>query len=639
MVHDVVFQIPSVQIGHHRSHSHSSTSPNRAIYDLGSGGLSNSHLTNHQAHLYKSNSLRSTYSGPPGSNRRLGGMSGHSHTQSMYMLDSPPDSATSTLHPGSAWNDSLSSPISPTDAEAAHSHLGHGPFGHESQSQLGHGERGQGQDGDGMTTAAMLRRHQSLQQGYGKSHRVADRLARSQAILAIENRTPVAGDSGGSGGGKRSTTMEEPPTSPIGRSAWSNAAVGYDGNDGWEELSQLKQRQQAAQSSQSGQGQSPGGVYAGQGAGRNGQPGVNMNDMDPVRRLRLIQAMEAMQLGSEMMAPPRSASADVTHNPAPGVAVSQGGNFHEYGQNRAYGSAAIAQGAYGMNLGPVISLNGIGAFEPPQQNDFNGHQDYASPPLHTSIQDSQNMSGYPQMGYGGQPGFPQQGMPMHQAYNQGGNYYGQPNQYPSTSIPGGQGASNLNYNQNFHGGLSTQSDPMQIQQMQRQMYTPSHIMSPQLTGPARPSSAGQNYPKSAPAGGGMASNQAVSIPPEIAEAAAREVREMIEKRGLNSPNLDCEVPDVSQSLCDTTSSTDSLLIIVVCRMVSTRPDTLSSSRLRKTMSKSRSSTRFGVVPISGINVWTRRSTRLKDRSTCSFPSMGREYRRYPRKPFPPPWLN
>jgi hypothetical protein len=470
----------------------------------------------------------------------------------MYMLDSPPDSATSTLHPGSAWNDSLSSPISPTDAEAAHSHLGHGPFGHESQSQLGHGERGQGEDGEGMTAAAaMLRRHQSLQQGYGKSHRVADRLARSQAILAIENRTPVAG---GSGGGKRSTTMEEPPTSPIGRSAWSNAAVGYDGNDGWEELSQLKQKQQAAQAQQPGQGQSPGGAYAGQGAGRNGQPGVNMNDMDPVRRLRLIQAMEAMQLGTEMMAPPRTASADITPNPASGVASSQGDNLHDYSQTRAYGSAAIAQGAYGMNLGPVINLNGVGAFEPQTQNDFYRHQDYASSPLHASIQDGQNMPGYSQMGYGGQLGFPQQGMPMHQAYDQGGNYYGQTNQYPLTSVPGGQGVTSMNYNQNFYGGLSTQSDPMQIQQMQRQMYTPPpHVVSPQLTGPARPSSAGQNYPKSAPVGAGMTSNQAVNIPPEIAEAAAREVREMIEKRGLNSANLDCEVPDVSRSRCDPTT--------------------------------------------------------------------------------------
>ena len=489
---------------------------------------------------------------------------------------------------------------------------------------MGHGERGQGEDGEGMTAAAMLRRHQSLQQGYGKSHRVADRLARSQAILAIENRTPAAGGSGGSGSGTRSNTMEEPPTSPIGRSAWSNAAVGYDGNDGWEELSQLKQRQQAAQM-QPGQGQSPGGAYGGQAAGRNGQPGVNMSDRDPVRRLRLIQAMEARQLGTEMMAPPRTVSADVAPGSASGIASSQVDDLHDPGQTRAYGSAAIAQGAYGVNFGPVINLNGVGSFEPQPPNDFYQHRDYASAPLHTSIQDGQNMPGYAQMGYGGQPGFPQQGMPMHQAYTQGGNYYGQPNQYPSTSVTGGQGVPNMNYNQPYYGGgLSTQSDPMQIQQMQRQMYTPpAHILSPQLTGPARPSSAGQNYPKSAPVGGGMASNQAVNIPPEIAEAAAREVREMIEKRGLNPANLDCEVPDVSQSwILDSTCLSQPLM--TVYRIPFTRPDTLSSSRLRKTMFRNRSSTKSGVAPTLEISVWTRRSTRLKDRFTCSFPSMDRE---------------
>jgi hypothetical protein len=97
-------------------------------------------------------------------------------------------------------------------------------------------------------------------------------------------------------------------------------------------------------------------------------------------------------------------------------------------------------------------------------------------------------------------------------------------------------------------GLSAQSDPMQMQQMQRQTYgQPPHMLSPQSTGPARPPSAGHAYPKSAPITGSHNAGASVNIPPEIAEAAAREVREMVEKRGLNPAVFDCEVAEVSRA--------------------------------------------------------------------------------------------
>lgn len=493
----------------------------------------------------------------------------------MYHLESPPASATSsnsnsTLHPyGGGWNDL--SPISPTEAEA-HSHLGHGPFPHQQQYQGGSSGLGAGGtsllgdvggDGTGEEgAAALLRRHQSLQQGYGKSHRVADRLARSQAILAIENRT---GTSAGQQQpqqqqerererSNQGTSLDVPPTSPIGRSAWSNAAVGYDGNDGWDELNQLKQRQ--AQ-----QGQSPGsGQPQGQGQGQTqarGQQRGGLDDMDPVRRLRLLQAMEAMQLGSEMIAPPGStpglmaAPAGLAGLATASTIESQLGDSiqatydHSQGHShtRSYGSAAIAQGAYGTPFGTVDGMNAsVAAYDRQlgqvsHGNDFYQRQDYASasPQLQQGPMNAQ--PGFVQMGYGNQPGYSV--LPSNSGYNASGPYYAQGGM-PVTGVS--PAANSL---PNYY-GLSAQSDPMQLQQMQRQAHVQqAHMLSPQNTGPGRPPSAGHAYPKSAPIAGSQNIGPAVHIPPEIAEAAAREVREMVEKRGLNPAVFDCEVAEVS----------------------------------------------------------------------------------------------
>ncbi|KAK8854707.1 hypothetical protein IAR55_003446 [Kwoniella newhampshirensis] len=72
---------------------------------------------------------------------------------------------------------------------------------------------------------ADLKRHQSLTQGYGTSNRVRDRLERSPAVLNMEQREEV----------RRRTDVrpdakeEEPPTSPIGPSLWSNSVRPDDG--------------------------------------------------------------------------------------------------------------------------------------------------------------------------------------------------------------------------------------------------------------------------------------------------------------------------------------------------------------------------------------------------------------------------
>lgn len=521
--------------------------------------LSVPHLSRH-SHLFKSNSLRSTYSDAP---------RGHTHSQSMSYQESPPSSATPTsaFYPHHGGNDSL--PVSPTEAEA-HSHLGHG-FPHRQQPYLGSGF-GQGgtgaYDGAEEGTAAMLKRHQSLQQGYGKSHRVADRLARSQAILAVGDRTSV---------------MDVPPTSPIGRNAWSSAAAE---DDGWNDFQQ-------GRSSIGVQGiETPGELRVG------GQPGTNsrVEEMDPVRRLRLLQAMEAMQLGSEMVAPAEPKSGLL---PSPGLASSavfgsSAGVGDSYDQPRAYGSAAIAQGAYGAVFGAPSMSPGYGMESQHTPSDFYAHQDYA-PANFALQQDPRFRPGYANVGYANQH-----------------NYQISPS--PSFNPGPYQGFA---HGMNDHIGAGPPGHSEQYRSRQNQQH--GYGRSPYALTPQTIRSADVN-PKVPLVGSGQKLAPAVDIPPEIAEAAAKEVREMVEKRGLNPAVFNCEVADVSPvaGIIAARTRTDSSRWFYVGRLA-----TLSSNRSPRTTYRNRSSMRSGAVPISAISDWTRRSTRRGVRSTCSFPSTAR----------------
>ena len=95
---------------------------------------------------------------------------------------------------------------------------------------------------------ADVKRHQSLNQGYG---RVRERLERVPALLPLEQRQDVLQRLGEPapilpGGHQRKiseATEDEPPLSPIGRSVWSPATVAT-GDDGWSRQNVLQQQQQ-----------------------------------------------------------------------------------------------------------------------------------------------------------------------------------------------------------------------------------------------------------------------------------------------------------------------------------------------------------------------------------------------------------
>ncbi|WVO14378.1 hypothetical protein L204_102011 [Cryptococcus depauperatus] len=85
---------------------------------------------------------------------------------------------------------------------------------------------------------ADVKRHQSLTQGYGSSKRVRERLEKSPSILTLDNR----------GTQKRLDSRlneDEPPTSPIGRSVWSNNPMRTD--DGWAHAPGLRNTSQQLQ--------------------------------------------------------------------------------------------------------------------------------------------------------------------------------------------------------------------------------------------------------------------------------------------------------------------------------------------------------------------------------------------------------
>lgn len=85
-------------------------------------------------------------------------------------------------------------------------------------SHLGHGG------------ASDLRRHQSLNQGYGRAQR--ERLERTNALLSMDHRDDQRQQSRSTDG-----KQEPPPTSPIGPSMWSIQA----GENGWTNLNGLSE--------------------------------------------------------------------------------------------------------------------------------------------------------------------------------------------------------------------------------------------------------------------------------------------------------------------------------------------------------------------------------------------------------------
>ncbi|KAK4687985.1 YTH domain-containing family protein, partial [Tremellales sp. Uapishka_1] len=88
---------------------------------------------------------------------------------------------------------------------------------------------------------ADLKRHQSLTQGYGSSNRVRDRLEKSPALLSLEQREDLNRQINEGAGSK---PVDEPPTSPIGKSVWSPS---QPIDDGWSSRQQLQDAFEAMQ--------------------------------------------------------------------------------------------------------------------------------------------------------------------------------------------------------------------------------------------------------------------------------------------------------------------------------------------------------------------------------------------------------
>ncbi|WVQ71938.1 hypothetical protein IAR50_001480 [Cryptococcus sp. DSM 104548] len=116
-----------------------------------------------------------------------------------------------------------------------------------------------GYDSAMATGPADVKRHQSLNQGYGSHSRVRDRLEKSPSVLTLEGRSSDVRQRLESG----RLVEDEPPTSPVGPSVWSNnPRLG----DGWASA-----------------------------------PGQATNTKNASQQLQ--DAFEAMNLGRKMMAP------------------------------------------------------------------------------------------------------------------------------------------------------------------------------------------------------------------------------------------------------------------------------------------------------------------------------------------------
>lgn len=476
---------------HQRSHSISSPTSGGAVQDLGTA-FQKTHLSD----LYKSNSVRSTYSTFGQSHDPSKRTTGHAHTRSMFSLSPPQSSTFSQAGSQLGWlQDDAADPLSPTAAGDIHSHIGHGQLEH--------------QDTDSETAAAILKRHASLQQGYGRSQRVADRLARSQAVLAVENRINSASRSP-----PHSHALTETPISPIAKSAWSHDVNTSDG-DGWEEFSRQRQHDLTS------------------GDHQNAQARVQLKDMDPDQQARLLRVMKTLQSDDRSSA---------NHTPSSQYEADQ---FRNYSMN----SPRTSTNHRTRPPVPVVDLSADlddplhhqpGLSSGPRQSD----ETSTVPPL---------QGGYPAtLGYTNQPGsvyplgYPQAPYTSYTTPQPYGYTTAtpQPQTYSTLapSLPG------IHQGLNAHPSFGVSNVPYDHSTRHLYNFSPQQPQhQPLLHHHRQPSPQPPHTQRGYGHHAGTVQQPAppVAIPKDIAQAAEREVKEMIERRGLNPTTFDCEVPDVS----------------------------------------------------------------------------------------------
>lgn len=201
---------------------------------------------------------------------------------------------------------------------------------------VGDGYQSQAQRLQSEAQGADVRRHQSLQQGFGHSTKVQERLARSQALLPPEQRTSYIAETEGGGRERERRTSDLSA-----RNVWGTGSrVG--GNDGWAQVD-VAMRARANYtpvnhpSNALGRRETrtpPTGEFQGEMLQDPYQPGL--------QRDSLMQAFQAMQLGNEMLGPvagsdlgPVPALADVYRNSL--MTYGQAGYDADYGYTRALG--------------------------------------------------------------------------------------------------------------------------------------------------------------------------------------------------------------------------------------------------------------------------------------------------------------
>lgn len=181
---------------------------------------------------------------------------------------------------------------------------------------------------------ADVRRHQSLQQGFGHSTKVQERLARSQALLPPEQRTAYGAD--------RESGERERRTSDLSaRNVWGTG-TGVGGNDGWAQVdTAMRARANHTPVNTNAVGRRE----------TRTQPTGEFSEplQDPyqagVQRDSLMQAFQAMQLGNEMLGP-----AVVSEVPAvPNLADVYRSSLMTYGQTNY-----DADYGYPRALGPLV---------------------------------------------------------------------------------------------------------------------------------------------------------------------------------------------------------------------------------------------------------------------------------------------
>lgn len=222
------------------------------------------------------------------------------------------------------------------------------------------------------SSGADVRRHQSLQQGFGHSTKVQERLARSQALLPPEQRTsgPSMNPASPLITADRDRRLSDIASGSSARNVWS---LNDDGNDGWEQVDvAMRARANHTPLTLAGPYQSTtplsrqqthtppvppsGNTHLGEQLYPAMQQATSWDPSYPpdlMQRDNLAQAFQAMQLGSEMLMPaPGSLAAGSQINPHPLMSTSALDDLYRnalmpYPVQRAH---PIAPGAYPENV-------------------------------------------------------------------------------------------------------------------------------------------------------------------------------------------------------------------------------------------------------------------------------------------------